>query len=63
MNAVTVSFFAFLGSFSSFLPYKGVKIGKGQWEGQQKGFSAGSGGLKCQSRALGKYLLWSGEGR
>lgn len=61
MGTVTVSFFAFLASFSSFLPHQGEKIGKGQWEGAtvlstaslgKKAFSAGSGELKRQSRAF-----------
>lgn len=65
MGAVTVSFFAFLASFSSFLPHQGEKTGKGQWEGAtglsttslgKKAFSAGSGELKCQSRALWECL-------
>ena len=66
MGAVTVSFFAFWGLFSSFLPHKGEKIRKGQWEGttvlsttslRKKAFSAGSGGLKCQSGALRRLSL------
>lgn len=71
MGAVTVSFFAFLASFSSFLPHQGEKTGKGQWEGAtglsttslgKKAFSAGSGELKCQSRALWECLPWPPRG-
>lgn len=71
MGAVTVPFFAFLTSFSSFLPHKGENTGKRQWEGvnvllaaslRKKAFSAGSGGLKRQSRALWKCLPWPPRG-
>lgn len=71
MGAVTVPFFAFLTSFSSFLPHKGENTGKRQWEGVnvlsaaslgKKAFSAGSGGLKRQSRALWKCLPWPPRG-
>lgn len=63
---MTTSFFAFWDLFFLSSP-QGRKIGKGQWEGvtvlsisslRKKAFSAGSGGLKCQSRALWKCLPW-----
>lgn len=71
IGAVTVSFFAFSASFSSFLPHQAEKIGKRQWEGvtglstaspRKKAPSAGSGELKHPSRALWKCLPWPPRG-
>lgn len=65
-GTVTVSLFAFLDSFSSFLPHKGEKIGKGQWEGatvlstaslRKKAFSAGRGDWSVRQEHLGSVCL------